>query len=290
MIQASTKLFAVLGEAVTHSLSPRVQNSAFQEVGVDGGYVALGCTSGELGGLIRGIACAGGGGNVTLPYKEAAAAIVDEPSELVVQTGACNTFWFAKGRVHGENTDVAGFRGAVESLLGRTPVGSSVLLLGAGGAARAALVGLIRDNVGSVSIWNRTEERAERLASDLGQDRTRVIHSEEELGGQVFDLIVNSTSLGMATDDPLPLDLSQAQRPGAILDLVYRPDETALVREARKLEIPAADGGEMLVRQGAKAFEQWWDRPAPLAVMMEALKQFRSEMLGGTKQDEKGDQ
>lgn len=281
MIQASTKLFAVLGESVAHSLSPRVQNSAFQEVGVDGVYVALGCTSGELEGLIRGIACAGGGGNVTLPHKEAAAAIVDEPSELVLQTGACNTFWLAKGRVHGENTDVAGFRGAVESLLGRTPVGLSVLLLGAGGAARAALVGLIRDNVGSVSIWNRTAERSERLALDLGQDRTRVIHSEEELGGQAFDLIVNSTSLGMAMDDPMPLDLSAVQRPGAILDLVYRPDETALVREARELEIPAADGGEMLVRQGTKAFEQWWGRPAPLAVMMEALKQFRSEMLGG---------
>lgn len=281
MIQASTKLFAVLGEPVAHSLSPRVQNSAFEEAGVDGVYVALGCTSGELAGLIRGIACAGGGGNVTLPHKEAAATIVDEPSELVRQTGACNTFWLAEGRIHGENTDVAGFRGAVESLLGRAPIGLNVLLLGAGGAARAALVGLISDNVGTVSIWNRTEERAERLASELGQDRTRVIHSEAEFRGEAFDLIVNSTSLGLATDDPMPFDLNAAQRPGAILDLVYRPDETALVREARALEIPAADGGEMLVRQGAEAFERWWDRPAPLAVMMEALRRFRGETSGG---------
>ncbi len=275
MSQASTKLFAVLGEPVTHSLSPSIQNPAFEAAGVDGVYVALRCTSEGLGGLMRGIAHAGGGGNVTLPHKEAAAALVDEPSDLVERTGACNTFWSSEGRLRGDNTDVAGFQGAVRSLLGKPPVGSSALLLGAGGAARAAIVALMSDGIGAVAVWNRTAGRAEELARELGEDRTRVIRSEGELGAQTFDLIVNSTSLGLRADDPMPLDLRAVQRPGAILDLVYRANGTALVREARSLEIPAADGGEMLVRQGAEAFERWWDRPAPLEAMFRALDQAR---------------
>lgn len=281
MIGASTRLFAVLGSPVDHSLSPRIQNSAFQAEGVDGVYVALGCGPDELPGLIRGIAHAGGGGNVTLPHKEAAARIVDEPSDLVIRTGACNTFWLANGRVQGENTDVGGFQGAVRSVLGRSPGGLKVLLLGAGGAARAALVGLLDDDVGQVSLWNRTLARAERLASDLGGGRTVVIDSDECCSEETFDLIVNSTSVGLTQDAPLPLDLSRVPRPQAILDLVYRPQETALVREARARGILAADGGEMLVRQGAEAFARWWNRAAPLEVMLEALAGVRRDLREG---------
>ncbi len=281
MIQTSTRLFAVLGDPVAHSLSPSIQNPAFVAAGVDGVYVSLACVSSDLGGLIRGIARAGGGGNVTLPHKEAAARVVDEPSELVQETGACNTFWLADGRIHGENTDVAGFEGAVESLLMRPLRGLNVLLLGAGGAARAALVGLVRGDAASVVIFNRSEERAHRLALELGGDRTRVIGSEEALRSETFDLIVNSTSLGLASDDAMPIDLDSVPSPGAVLDLAYRPEETDLVREARARGIPAADGGEMLVRQGAAAFEHWWNQPAPLTVMMAALFDLRHEPLDG---------
>jgi len=275
MIRASTRLFAVLGSPVHHSLSPQIQNPAFQSAGVDGVYVALGCSPDDLAGLIRGISRGGGGGNVTLPHKEDAARIVDEPSELVLRTGACNTFWSANGVVHGENTDVTGFRGAVESLLCRPPHGLKVLLLGAGGAARGALVGLLDDNVGQVSIWNRTVKRAEQLVADLGDDHTSVIQSEATLSDESFDLIVNSTSVGLRPNEPAPIDLSRVRRPQAVLDLVYRPDETALVREARAQGISAADGGEMLVRQGAEAFALWWNRAAPLEVMLGALADVR---------------
>ena len=279
MIQASTRLFAVLGDPAAHSLSPSIQNPAFEAAGVDGVYTALRCTSEELGGLVQGIARAGGGGNVTLPHKEQAAQIVDEPSELVRRTGACNTFWLANGRVQGENTDVTGFQGAVASLLGRPATDLDVLLMGAGGAARGVLVGLISDGVGAVSILNRTPERAERLAVEMGRGRVKVVGSDADLGGHPFDLIVNATSLGLAQADAMPIDFFGIEQPGAVLDLVYRPDETPLVREARKLGIPAADGGEMLVRQGAVAFERWWDRPAPLEVMRGALDRIRRETL-----------
>lgn len=279
MIEASTKLFAVLGNPVGHSLSPRIQNAALESEGLDGVYVAIRCESPELDGLLRGLALAGGGGNVTVPHKEAAARAVDEPTELVRRTGACNTFWSLRGKVYGDNTDVAGFRGAARSLLGEPPRGASVLLLGAGGAARAALVGLMADEVDSVTVLNRTAARASALASELGEGRASVASSPADLAGRAFDLVVNSTSLGLSPEDPLPLDLDALRPPGAVLDLVYRPEETGLVAAARARGIPAADGGEMLVRQGAVAFERWWERPAPLQTMMEALESRRREAL-----------
>ena len=277
MISASTRLFAVLGDPVAHSLSPGIHNPAIEAAGVDAVYVALRCGAAEVSGLMRGLAVAGGGGNVTLPHKEAAAAAVDEPSRLVARTGACNTFWLDDGRLWGENTDVAGFRGAVSSLLGHSARGLRVLLLGAGGAARAAVVGLTLDGAASVSISNRTESRARQLAAELGDGRARVLPPEAEPDGSRFDLVVNTTALGLRPDDPLPFDPSTTAPPGAVLDLVYRPGETALVHAARARGIPAADGAEMLVRQGAQAFECWWRRPAPLEAMLRAMDALRRE-------------
>lgn len=275
MIRASTRLFAVLGDPVAHSLSPGIQNSAFREAGVDGVYVALKCESDTLPGLIRGLARAGGGGNVTLPHKQAAAQIVDDPTEMVERTGACNTFWAENGRLRGDNTDVAGFQGAVDALTGGSAAGASVLLLGAGGAARAALVGLVSDGVERVVLWNRSVDRARRLASELGGTGTEVVGSLSDVRAERFDLVVNATSLGLADSDALPVDPAGLQPPGALLDLVYRPRETELVRRARAEGISAADGGEMLVRQGAEAFRRWWKRSPPLEVMREALERAR---------------
>jgi shikimate dehydrogenase len=273
-IGASTRLFAVLGDPVGHSLSPTVQNAAIRAAGLDAVYVALRCDARGLEGLMRGIALAGGGGNVTVPHKEAAVRAVDVPSELVRTTGACNTFWARDGVIHGDNTDVPGFRGALGSLLGGSPRGLRALLLGAGGAARGALVGLLLDEVASVAVWNRTFERAERLCVELGRGRAKPIGSLAE-GGD-FDLLVNGTSVGLSRPDDLPLDLDRVHVK-AVLDLVYRPEETALVRAARDRGMLAADGGEMLVRQGAEAFERWWDGPAPLRVMLDALASVRSK-------------
>lgn len=279
MIGASTRVFTVLGDPVGHSLSPRIQNAALEAEGLDGIYVAMRCGVSELSGLVRGIALAGGGGNVTVPHKAAAARAVDEPTDLVRRTGACNTFWSRGGKVHGDNTDVAGFRGAARSLLGAAPSGARVLLLGAGGAARAALLALVADGAEGVTVLNRTVRRAEELAAGLGEGRAHVASSRDDLAGQAFDLVVNATSLGLSPDDPRPVDLDLMQPPGAVLDLVYRPEETRLVAEARARGIRAADGGEMLVRQGAEAFERWWSRPAPVEAMMGALKSARRESV-----------
>jgi len=257
---------------VEHSLSPAIQNAAFREAGVDGVYVALRTSAEDLPALVRALSRAGGGGNVTLPHKERAATVVDVPSDAVRRTGACNTFWGDDdGRIHGDNTDVEGFRRALRSFLGRSPEGFRVLLLGAGGAARAILVALLDEEVDEVQILNRTVERARAVARRIGGARVRVVEDPDSVADTSFDLVVNATRLGLSEDDPLPLELEAVERPGAVLDLVYGEGGTRLVRTAREQGIPAVDGAEMLVRQGAVSFERWWGRDAPVDAMRRAL-------------------
>lgn len=277
VVSAHTRVFALLGDPVEHSLSPTIQNRAFRRAGVDGVYVALRCDADDLPGLLGALARAGGGGNVTLPHKQRAATLVDEPTEAVRRTGACNTFWAAEGRVHGDNTDVEGFQRALRTFLDRGAEGFRVLLLGAGGAARAALVGLMDDGVDEIVILNRTVERARAVARRIGGSRVRVAEGPARVEAEDFDLVVNATRLGLSEEDPLPLELEAVGRVGAVMDLVYGDEETAFVRRARALGIPATDGRTMLVRQGAVAFERWWDRTPDLDAMDRALAELAGE-------------
>ncbi len=271
MISSSTRVLALLGDPVRHSMSPEIQNAAFGEAGVDGVYVALQCGVEDLVGFMRGLARAGGGGNVTLPHKEKAAAVVDAPSDAVRRTGACNTFWGGPdGRVYGDNTDVAGVRRALRAFVG-DPAGMRVLLLGAGGAARATLMGLLEERVGEVAILNRSLERARAVARRIGGHRARVVQATLELRGQSFDLVVNATRLGLSPEDPSPLDFEVLDRVGAAMDLIYGARTSSFLRAASDYGVRCTDGADMLVFQGAASFECWWDRPAPLEAMRRAL-------------------
>ena len=272
---ARTRVLALLGDPVEHSLSPLVQNAAFGEAGVDGVYVALRCGAEDLPHLMRGLSLAGGGGNVTTPHKERAAAVVSRPSEAVRRTGACNTFWGENGEIIGDNTDVEGFIRALRTLLGRPAKGDRVLLLGAGGAARAALVGLLDEGVREVTILNRSTERARAVARRIGGERARVADNLAAVDGEDFDLVVNATRLGLSPDDPLPVDLERLNRVSAVLDMVYGAGSTPFVRTAESYGVRAADGGEMLVQQGAVAFERWWNEEAPVDAMRDALGAVR---------------
>jgi len=264
----------LLGDPVSHSGSPQLQNAAFEAAGVDGVYVAVRCAEGDLEGLMGGVARAGGGGNVTLPYKERAATLLDARSDAVHRTGACNTFWGdEKGRLHGDNTDVEGFRRAMRGFVGGSGRGLRALLLGAGGAARAALLGLLEEGASEVSIYNRTTERARAVARRIGGERARVVPLVRELQGEAFDLVVNATSVGLEAGGGAPLDFSLLGRAGAAMDLVYARDKTPFVRAAEELGIRATDGVEMLVQQGAASFERWWAQEAPIEVMRSALRQ-----------------
>ncbi|HSW29988.1 MAG TPA: shikimate dehydrogenase [Longimicrobiales bacterium] len=274
-ITSSTRVLTLLGDPVGHSLSPIIQNAAFHSADVDGVYVAVRCAPDDLFGFMRGLSRAGGGGNITLPHKEKGAAVVDVPSDAVRRTGACNTFWGGPdGRVHGDNTDVDGFRRAATAFAGSLK-GMRVLLLGAGGAARATLMALLEEGAREVLLLNRSVERARAVARRIGGSQARVVLLAEELRGQSFDLVVNATRVGLEPGDPSPFDFELLGRAGAAMDLVYGHHVTPFVRAAEDFGVRATDGSDVLVQQAAASFERWWGGSAPVAEMREALRRCR---------------
>ena len=271
-----TRVFAILGNPVAHSLSPAIQTAALRAAGLDGRYVAIACRPDDVAPVMRTLARAGGGGNVTVPHKRRAAAALDDAAPAVGRTGACNTFWGDGARVRGDNTDVEGARRAVRALLAGPARGARVLLAGAGGGARAAIAALIDEDAAEVRVVNRTLARARAMAGEVGDARVRVVADARTLEGRAFDLVLNATSLGLGGRDPLPVDLDRLGMIGAVMDMVYAPSGTRFTAAARARGIPAMDGGEMLLRQGAAAFQLWWGREASLSAMREALERARA--------------
>ncbi|CAN5851359.1 shikimate dehydrogenase [soil metagenome] len=269
-----SRLIALLGDPVRHSLSPVFQNAAIRAAGLDGIYMALRTDSESLPGLMRGIAMSGGGGNVTVPHKRLAATILDVATGAVEKTGACNTFWCEDGLLFGDNTDVAGFGEAVRALLGEEPRGARVLLIGAGGAARAVLCSLADSGASRVDVINRTPERATALAEQIdtgGMVVAPISRSLPDNETLAYDLVVNATSLGLNEGDADPVAPHRLGSGTAALDLVYRPGCTSWVKSLRARGIRATDGTEMLVQQGAAAFVRWWGIPAPVEEMRVSL-------------------
>lgn len=265
MSEGPGRRFALLGDPVSHSVSPAMHRAAFRHWEIEAAYDAVRAGPDELEPLVREFA-ASGGGNVTLPYKERAAELLGDATEPVRATGACNCFWSdAGGRLCGDNTDVGGFLDALAHHFGLEPVGARVLVLGAGGAARAVAYACRTAGAAGVEVANRTASRAEELASRIlaatpgdagGLPRTLRVVSRSRAEGP-YDLVVNATSLGMRPTDPLPLDLTTVDV-GHALDLVYGPTETRWIRQARQIGIEAADGVEMLVRQASRSLERWF--------------------------------
>jgi shikimate dehydrogenase len=276
-----TRVIALLGDPVAHSLSPRLHNRAMIEAGLNGVYVPLLIDEEGFSGLLKGLAWGGGAGNVTLPHKRLAFHLVDVRTLAAERTGAVNTFWREDGVLWGDNTDVEGFRVALRRLvsLSGQPVGSA-LILGAGGAARAALVGLADEGVRQVAIRNRSFDRAQKLVREF-TDLFPVLNAldEGDTAGS-WDLIVNATKLGLSPDDPPPLALDGLPTCTRILDLVYHPAETSWIRDARSLGFHAADGGLMLVAQGEAAYARWWGEAPPVGSFERTLNEIRHEARG----------
>ncbi len=255
----------VIGWPVDHSRSPTMFEAAFAAYGMDDwSYQRLPLPP-ELFGDAAGALGASGfvGANVTIPHKQAALAIADRASDAANAIGAANTLTFAPdGTIEAQNTDAPGLIAA----LGDSVRGMSALVLGAGGSARAAVWGLLDSGAATVSVWNRTPERAAELARDLGA---------YAVGRPVeADVLVNCTSVGLqrsATDAEAlnQLDLSADQVGGYayVVDLVYRDGFTPLLAAARSHGANTVGGLEVLVAQGALSFERWTGRPAPLEAM-----------------------
>lgn len=259
MISGAAKLAGVAGWPVAHSLSPALHGHWIVEYRLDAAYVPLAIKPEDLSSAVAALPKLGFRGlNVTLPHKEAAFRLVDERDEAAEATGAVNTIVFEGGRVLGRNTDVFGFveslrEGEVASLTGRT-----VAVLGAGGAARAVIAGLLSMGAARVNLVNRTADKARVLGAFFGE-RVSVIEwssLSKALSGSV--LLVNTTSLGMAGQPPLAVDLTPLPVDAAVADIVYRPLETGLLAAAKARGLKTVDGLGMLLHQARPGFAAWF--------------------------------
>jgi shikimate dehydrogenase len=244
-----------------------MQNAALAATGLDGDYVyeRLAVAPEEFAATVRGLAAAGFAGvNVTIPHKEAALALATDASPDARAIGAANmlTFGPADGAIRADNTDAPGLLDALGE-----PAPRTALILGAGGSARAVAHAL-RGVGAAVAVWNRTPERADALASDLG-----VAAVAARVGAE---LLVNCTAVGLHdpadTFKSLPLTSDDVGEYACVVDLVYRAGGTELLRQAERRGCRCVDGLEILVRQGARSFEIWTGRSAPLDVMRQAAR------------------
>ncbi|WP_144312315.1 shikimate dehydrogenase [Terriglobus saanensis] len=269
-IEASTRIYGVAGSPVTSSLSPLMINTAFRRETVNAVYVAL--ETGDVKDLLKVMEKLPiHGVSVTMPLKTDILAHLEKTDPLSAKIGACNTVVRAQdGKLYGFNTDVGGIVGPLER---RVPLrGAKVLVLGAGGVARAAVFGL-KDKGAEVSILNRTPEKAQKLARQAGAKVMR----RDQLAKTRFDVVINATPYGMLGQKIAAPISAEELNTGLLFDLVYNPIETPLVRLARSKNIAVVLGVEMFVQQGARQFEIWTGKPAPqeemLRVVLHALKQ-----------------
>ncbi len=265
-ITASTAIYAVAGEPIGASLSPLMHNTAFAAEGMDAVYLPLETASAdELQEVIERLGIRGL--SITMPLKEAVLPLVSHKDPAVDQMDGCNTLMRrADGSWKGFNTDRKGITGPLERRL--TLRGKRVLVLGAGGAARAAVFGL-RDAGAEVFLLNRTVNRAKALAREAGAQ----VQPRETLQTSHFDIIINSTPYGMRGKESSAPILENEMDCALFFDLVYNPVQTPLMRMAAAKHIATIPGAEMFVAQGVRQFEIWTGRPAPEEAMLRAVEQ-----------------
>ena len=258
----------LLGRSLGHSLSPAFQNAALRQADLPLHYETLDVPASALGDVLEELASQDAAGNVTIPYKQNVFERCDRLMPLARRAGAVNTFWFERGELVGDNTDVPGFDAAVRGLVGAEPRSLTIGLFGAGGAAAAILTAIERWDRCTVLVHNRDQNRAVGLAERFSS--VARVSDVAELARQA-DLVVNATSVGLR-DDEQPVDVARLREDTLVFDLVYRRGGTAWVRAARERGLRAADGLGMLIEQGAVAFERWFGFPPDRDAMWQAVR------------------
>ena len=272
MLGATTRLAAVIGSPVKHSLSPVIHNAAFAACEVDGAYLSFEVEAGRAADAVAAMRLFDWFGlSVTMPHKHEVIGACDALTETAHALGAANCLFWRDGQVVGDNTDGAGFVRGLHAGLGYQVESTKCVVFGAGGAARAVIRALAEAGADRVSIINRSPERAEIAADMAGQ--VGVVGSEADLA--VADLVVNATSVGMASTDlssHVPFDVSLLSPNAVLADLIYHPTETPLLAAAATRGLRCQNGIAMLVFQAAAQFEHWTGLEAPADVMMAAAQ------------------
>ncbi len=278
ILSGKARLAGVIGWPVGHSRSPRLHGWWLDRYGLDGAYVPLAVRPEDLAAAVAALPRMGfAGANLTVPHKEAALALVDEVDSLAARIGAVNTLVVRPdGGIEGRNTDAFGFlenlrRGAPDW----QPSAGSAVVLGAGGAARAVVAALAEAGVPEIRLANRSAPRAEALAADFGPAVRPVAWDERSAALDGARLLVNTTTLGMAGQPPLDIDLAPLPAAALVNDIVYVPLETPLLAAARARGHRVVDGLGMLLWQAVPGFEAWFGhRP-------EVTAELRDFVLGG---------
>ena len=277
----------IFGEKLSHSLSPIFQNVAFEYCEIHASYEVWELSSDQLLERVNLLRQSNTlGANVTIPYKELAYKMVDELDETALQIGAINTIVNNSGVLKGYNTDITGFIRSLKEIASFSPSGKNVLILGAGGAARAAIFGLLNENVNSITVANRTEGRAVKMLDDFGVNKEifKIMSIYDEKLTQVSlnsDLIINATSVGMQhseMENESILSTHQIPSNCVVYDIVYNPLLTPLLKNAQIAGAEIMQGLWMLIFQGVDSFELWTGKSAPIQKMYKkAMETFDSQ-------------
>ncbi|HZH52641.1 MAG TPA: shikimate dehydrogenase [Microvirga sp.] len=259
-----TKAF-VVGHPIKHSRSPLIHGHWLKAYGLEGSYERIDVAPAEFPGFLKTFAARGfSGGNVTIPHKEAACRLVDRRTKRAERLKAVNTLWVEDGLVVGDNTDVTGFMAHLDQSLGKgweEAVGTA-LVIGAGGAARAVVAGIQDRGIPRILVVNRTLPKAEELVRDLADDGPSALvalpWADMEPALAEAGLVVNTTSLGMAGQPPLDLDLGKSRKTAVVADIVYVPLRTPLLAAAEARGLKVVDGLGMLLHQAAPGFARWF--------------------------------
>jgi shikimate dehydrogenase len=253
-----------MGDPVSHSLSPAVHNSSFYFAGINAVYLAFNVKDISEG--VRAIRSLDiKGASITIPHKVSIIQLLDEPDDLSLKIGAANTVLNKSGKLYGYNSDC---KGAIQALKDHTSIrGKETVIIGAGGAARAIGYGIISEG-GKLSIINRTVGKGENLAKVLGSN----FYPLNKLKKLDCDILINTTSLGMKPDiEKTPVDKKNLNNDMVVMDIVYNPMKTQLLKDAEKIGCDTISGISMFVYQAAFQFELWTGIKAPIEVMKRAV-------------------
>lgn len=281
-----TQYVGLIGYPLGHSISPPMQQAAFDHLGIDARYELWETEQGKLSQAVEGIRDSSKlGANVTIPYKEAVIPLLDELDEVARKIGAVNTIVKRDNKLVGFNTDAGGFIKALQDEASFKPAGKRVVVMGAGGVARAVSFALVGAGAKSLSVTDIVAERVNRLIDDLkrssnsGKIQIKVLSNNSgEFVSAVWDcnLLVNCTPIGMKHSDSehkSPLEAALIPKSALVFDVVYNPLETRLLADAKKRGARVLGGLSMLVYQGALAFEHWTGRKPPVDIMMAKAKE-----------------